>query len=77
MAENIDEQGRVLSKFKSAERKRMRGEGSTGRLKRGQDIPIATLVPRVQLKRRLRFEATVRARIPALAAAIAQALKGY
>lgn len=77
MAENIDEQGRVLSKFKSAERKRMRGEGGTGRLKRGQDIPIATLVPRVQLKRRLRFEATVRARIPALAAAIAQALKGY
>jgi len=75
MAENITEQGRVLSKFKSAERKRDRAAGGAGRLKRGQDIPIATLVPQVRLKKRLRFEQTVRSRVPALAAAIASALR--
>lgn len=75
MAENITEQGRVLGKFKSAERQRDRAAGGSGRLKRGQDIPIATLVPQVRLKKRLRFEQTVRSRVPALAAAIASALR--
>lgn len=76
MAENITEQGTVLSKFKSAERKRDRAAGGSGRLKRGQDIPIATLVPQVRIQKRLRFEATVRGRVPALASAIAKALRG-
>lgn len=76
MAENITEQGRVLSKFKSAERKRLRADGGSGRLKRGQDIPIATLVPQVKLLRRIRFQETVRSRMPALVAAIEQAMKG-
>lgn len=74
MAENITEQGRVLSKFKSAERKRLRADGGSGRLKRGQDIPIATLVPQVKLLRRIRFQETVRSRLPALVAAIEQAM---
>lgn len=76
MAKNITEQGRVLSKFKSAERKRDRAAGGAGRLKRGQYIPIATLVPQVRIAKRLRFEQTVRNRVPALAGAIAKALRG-
>lgn len=75
MAENITEQGRVLSKFKSAERKRDRAAGGKGRLKRGQDIPIATLVPQVRLKKRIRLDQTVRSRLPALVASIAAALR--
>lgn len=74
MAENLPEQYRVLSRFKSAERKAQRAAGGKGRLKRGQDIPIATLVPRVTLRRRLRFADTVRAAVPALAAEITAAL---
>jgi hypothetical protein len=76
MAENITEQGRVLSKFKSAERSRDRAAGGAGRLKRGQDIPIATLVPQIKIAKRLKFAQTVRSRVPALAAAIANALRG-
>jgi hypothetical protein len=74
MAENLPEQYRVLSRFKSAERKAQRAAGGKGRLKRGQDIPIATLVPRVTLRRRLRFSDTVRRELPTLAAEISAAL---
>lgn len=74
MAENLPEQYRVLSRFKSAERKAQRAAGGKGRLKRGQDIPIATLVPRVTLRRRLRFADTVRRELPTLAAEISAAL---
>lgn len=66
MAENLREYGRTLRRFQSAERKVQRAEGGKGRLQRGQDIPIATLLPRTQLRKRLRFEQTVRARIPSL-----------
>ncbi len=75
MAENIAENGRSLSRFKSAERKRDRAAGGAGRLRRGQDIPVATLLPQVKLAKRLRFEQTVRGRVPALAAEIAKALR--
>jgi hypothetical protein len=39
-------------------------------LKRGADIPIAVLVPRVMLKKRLDIERLVVRRIPRLAASI-------
>ncbi|HZW25168.1 MAG TPA: DUF6441 family protein [Gallionella sp.] len=66
MAENLKEYGGALSKFKSAERKQLRAAGGKGRLRAGQDIPIATLIPQTRLRKRLRFEQTVRARIPGL-----------
>ena len=44
-------------------------------LKRGADIPIAVLVPRVQLKKRLNVERLVAGRVPRLAAAIEKQLR--
>ena len=73
MAKNLKEYGGTLSRFKSAERKQQRAEGGKGRLRRGQDIPIATLMPQVRIKKRLRFEQTVRGRLPAFIAAIEKA----
>ena len=66
MAENIAEHDRPLAGFK---RRYRRAEGIK-RLKRGQDIPIAVLVPRVVLKKRLDVERLVAGRIPRLAVAI-------
>ena len=66
MAENIKEYDRPLSGFKRRYRK---AEGIK-RLKRGADIPIAVLVPRVVLKKRLDVERLVAGRIPRLAAAV-------
>jgi len=66
MAENIKEHDRPLAGFKRRHRK---AEGIK-RLKRGADIPIAVLVPRVVLKKRLDVERLVAARIPRLAAAV-------
>ena len=66
MAENIRENDRALSRFKRGERLR------TGqrRLRRGQEIPIAVLVDRVQLRRRFDLESTVRRKLPRLTQAI-------
>lgn len=66
MAENIKDHDRTLSGFKRRYRK---AEG-IGRLKRGDDIPIAVLVPRVALRKRLDIERLVAGHVPRLAAAI-------
>ena len=65
-AENIKEHDRPLSGFKRRYRK---AEG-VKRLKRGADIPIAVLVPKVVLKKRLNVERLVAGRIPRLSAAV-------
>lgn len=66
MAENIKEHDRPLSGFKRRYRK---AEG-VKRLKRGADIPIAVLVPKVVLKKRLNVERLVAGRVPRLSAAV-------
>jgi len=71
MAENIKEHDRPLAGFKRRYRK---AEGIK-RLKRGADIPIAVLVPRVMLKKRLDIERLVVRRIPRLAASIEQQIR--
>ena len=71
MAENIKEHDRPLSGFKRRYRK---AEGIK-KLKRGADVPIAVLVPRVQLKKRLNVERMVAGRIPLLTAAIEKQLR--
>lgn len=66
MAENIKEHDRPLAGFK----RRYRKADGIKRIKRGADIPIAVLVPKVVLKKRLDIERLVAGRIPRLAAAI-------
>ena len=70
MAENIKEHDRPLSGFKRRYRK---AEG-VKRLRRGADIPIAVLVPKVVLKKRLNVERLVAGRVPRLSAAVEQSL---
>lgn len=69
MAENLPGNAAPLSRFKSAERQR-----TGAKLRRGQEIPIAVLVRRVELKRRLDLVGGVQAALPALARAIQQEL---
>jgi hypothetical protein len=71
MAENILENASQLSRFKRAERARTGAK----RIKRGQEIPIAVLVKRVDLKRRLNLVGGVQRALPALARAIQQELE--
>jgi hypothetical protein len=66
MAENIAEHDRPLAGFKRGYRK----SSGIKRLKRGADIPIAVLVPKLMLRKRLDIERLVAGRIPRLAAAI-------
>lgn len=70
MAENIKENAGQLGRFKRAER----GRTGAKQIKRGQEIPIATLVRRVDLKRRLNLAGGVQRALPALARAIQQEL---
>lgn len=70
MAENLKESASSLSRFKRAERQRTGARS----IKRGQEIPIAVLVPSVTLKRRFDLEGVVRGQPPALARTIQQAL---
>ena len=70
MAENLKENASSLARFKRAERKRT----GTKSVKRGQEIPIAVLVPNVTLKRRFDLEGTVRGQLPVLARSIEQHL---
>jgi hypothetical protein len=70
MAENLRENAAQLGRFKRAERER-RG---VKRLQRGQEIPIAVLVRRVDLKRRLDLAAGVQRVLPGLARAIQREL---
>lgn len=70
MAENIKEHDRPLAGFK----RRYRQASGIQKLKRGADVPIAVLVPRVVLKKRLDVERLVAGRIPRLAAAVERQL---
>ncbi|MFN3593897.1 MAG: DUF6441 family protein [Thiobacillaceae bacterium] len=70
MAENLQENAAQLARFKRAERQR----SGVKRLQRGQEIPIAVLVRRVDLKRRLDLAAGVQRALPALARAIQREL---
>ena len=71
MAENIKENAGQLGRFKRAER----GRTGAKQIKRGQEIPIAVLVKRVDLKRRLNLAGGVQRALPALARAIQQELE--
>jgi len=75
MAENIKEHDRPLAGFKRRYRKSMSGAEGIKKLKRGADVPIAVLVPRVQLKKSLNVERMVAGRIPRLTAAIEKQLR--
>jgi len=66
MAENIREHDRPLSGFK----RRYRQAEGIKRLKRGADIPIAVLVSKITIRKRLDVERVVKQRIPALERAI-------
>lgn len=66
MAENLRENATSLARFKRAERKRTGAKS----IKRGQEIPIAVLVPSVRLPRRFDLEGTVRGQLPVLTRAI-------
>ena len=66
MAENLAENAAPLRRFKHAERERT----GARRLRRGAEIPIAVLVRRVDLKRRLDLAGDVQRALPALARAI-------
>ena len=70
MAENLKENSSALTRFKRAERHRTGAKS----IKRGQEIPIAVLVPKVTLKRRFDFEGAVRGQLPNLARAIEKEL---
>lgn len=73
MAENLKEYDRPLAGFKRRYRQSLQPKGIK-RLKRGADIPIAVLVPRVVLKKRLSIERLVASRIPRLSAAVEQSV---
>ena len=70
MAENISENARPLARFRRAERER----SGVKRLRRGQEIPIAVLVQRVNLKKRFDLNRAVRVELPRLTAAIRKAM---
>ena len=70
MAENLRENAQPLARFKRAERVRTGAKS----VKRGQEIPIAVLVPNVTLKRRFDLEGIVRSQLPELSAAVIRQL---
>lgn len=71
MAENLPEHSPILSGFK----RRYRQAAGLKRLKRGTDIPIAVLVPKVVLRKRLAIEQLVRARLPVLSSQLSKQLQ--
>jgi hypothetical protein len=76
-AENIPENAGVLRAFKRTARNLgiVETRGKTGKtIKRGTDIPVAVLVKRVTMKKRLKLESTVKRGLPALARAIEKEL---
>lgn len=73
MAENIRENASQLGRFRRAERAR-RGAGA---IRRGEEIPIAVLVPTVVLRRRLDLSGLVRSQLPKLADAIVKQLDAH
>lgn len=70
MAENLAENARALTRFRRAERER----SGAKRLRRGQEIPIAVLVRRVNLKKRFDLNRSVRVELARLSAAIRKAM---
>jgi len=70
MAENIQDNATHLARFKRAERART----GARQIKRGQEIPIAVLVRRVDLKRRLDLVGSVRGALPRLTQALQREL---
>lgn len=75
MAENLKEYDRTLSGFKRRYRKSQAGADGVKRIKRGADIPIAVLVPKVVLGKRLDIERLVATRVPRLSAEIEKQLR--
>lgn len=71
MAENLQENQAQLRRFKRAERARTGAKS----IKRGQEIPIAVLVPRVSLPARFDLAQAVQRQLPNLARAIQTKLK--
>ncbi len=70
MAENIQDNASELRRFKRAERSRTGAKT----IKRGQEIPIAVLVPRVTLRGRFDLPGIVRSQLPRLSTSILQQL---
>ena len=68
MAEAIRENASELRRFKRAER----GRTGAKSIKRGQEIPIAVLVPSVTLRSRFDLPGLVRSQLPKLSTAILQ-----
>ena len=73
MAEVIKENTAELRRFKRAER----GRTGAKSIKRGQEIPIAVLVPTVTLRGRLDLPGIVRSQRPKLSASILQQLNTH
>jgi hypothetical protein len=73
MAEVIKENTAELRRFKRAER----GRTGAKSIKRGQEIPIAVLVPTVTLRGRLDLPGIVRSQLPKLSASILQHLNTH
>jgi hypothetical protein len=71
MAEYQPAYGQPLAKFRRAERAR-----KGGTVKKGEDIPIAILLPQVTLKKRLRVREIVQQNLPMIAAAIEKNING-
>ena len=70
MAENIKGHDRVIS----GPKRRFKKATGVGRLKRGADVPIAVLVPRVKLRSGLDVKAATLAALPGLVTAVQQQL---
>lgn len=76
-AENIPENERVLRVFKRSARNLgiVETKGKTGKsIARGTDVPVAVLVKRITLRKRLKLEQTVKRGLPGLARAIEKEL---
>lgn len=73
MAEAIKENASELRRFKRAERRRTGAKS----IKRGQEIPIAVLVPTVTLRGRLDLPGIVRSQLPKLTTSILQQLNTH
>lgn len=70
MAENIKDNASELRRFKRSERQRTGAKS----IKRGQEVPIAVLVPSVTLRGRFDLGGIVRSQMPKLSTSILQQL---
>lgn len=71
-AEHIAENRFATAKF----RRGFREQSGVKRLRRGTEIPIAVLVPQIDVKKKLDLDRGVSVRLPALARAIEQHIRG-